>query len=223
MSHEGVVDSDVWIKCQQKLLKNRQIGNAVSNKTSWLGGKIICGKCGRTMTTIKGKTADGEVRRYFNCTGRSHHKDCTGTRATVYAESLEDMVYAEIAKKLESIKCMRSNKKKNVIPELNELRNKLKSIELAEEKIADMVSEPEASSELLETMSKRAAKLKSDKVEILSEIDELKSREVSARNVLSLSRKWKTADFEQKRGVCSILINRIIIDVDGNAEIVWSI
>ncbi len=75
MTHEGVIDSDIWIKCQQKLAKNKQIRNAVSNKSSWLGGKIICKKCGRTMTTTKGKTGNGEIRIYFNCTGKSQYRD----------------------------------------------------------------------------------------------------------------------------------------------------
>ena len=42
MRHEGFVPSDVWLSCQKKIMKNKQIGNALSNKTSWLGGKIFC-------------------------------------------------------------------------------------------------------------------------------------------------------------------------------------
>lgn len=46
---------------------------------------------------------------------------------------------------------------------------------------------------------------------------------LDAKYAINLSKKWKTASFEEKRGVCSILVNRIIIDADGNAEIVWNI
>ena len=81
LTHPGIVDSDIWLKCQRKLEKNRQIGNSVSNPTSWLAGKVVCEKCGHTMTTIKGKVnKSGEIRRYFNCTGRSHKKTCTGPK-----------------------------------------------------------------------------------------------------------------------------------------------
>jgi len=223
MTHEGVIDSETWLKCQQKLLKNRQIRNAVSNKTSWLGGKIICGRCGRTMTTIKGKTGSGEIRRYFTCTGKTHFKDCKGTKGTIYAESLEDMVYTEIANKLESLKNIRTSERKNVHPEINELRNKVKAIELSQNKIADMLMQPEANADLLEIMSQRASKLKAEKTELLLKIDELENTEIDVKQAINLSRKWKTASFEEKRGVCAILINRIIIDEDGNAEIVWNI
>lgn len=223
MTHEGVIDSDTWLKCQQKLSKNKQIRNAVSNKTSWLGGKIICGRCGRTMTTIKGKTGSGEIRRYFTCTGKTHFKDCRGTKSTIYAESLEDMVYTEIGKKLETLKSVKTSERKCVHPEINELRNKLKTIELSQNKIADMLMQPEVNSDLLEIMSKRATVLKEERTELLIKIDELESAEIDVKQAINLSKKWKTASFEERRGVCSILINRIIIDEDGNAEIVWNI
>ena len=223
MSHEGGIDSETWIKCQQKLANNKRRRNSVSNKTSWLGGKVICGRCGRTMTTIKGKTGSGEIRRYFTCTGKSHFKDCKGTKVTIYAESLEDMTYKEIAKKLEELKCVRTSEKKSLNPEINDLRNKLKSIELAEQQIADTLIKPQANSDLLEILSKRASKLKTDKMELLMRIDELESKVVDVKTAINLSKKWKTASFEEKRGVCSIIINRIIIDEYGNAEIVWNI
>ncbi len=223
MSHKGHIPSDIWLKCQHKLARNKQIRNAVSNKTSWLGGKIVCSLCGRTMTTIKGKTGSGEIRRYFTCTGKTHFKDCTGTRATIYAESLEDMVYSEITRKLDCLKSVRNAEQKNVNPEINELRNKLKTIELAEAQIADAFTKVGVSVELVEILSKRATKLKNDKTELLLKIDELKSKALDTKTAVNLSKKWKTASFEEKRAVCSVLINRIIIDAEGSTEIVWNI
>ena len=223
MTHEGVVDADVWIRCQQKLFKNKQIGNAVSNKTSWLAGKIVCGRCGRTMTTIKGKIGSGDIRRYFNCTGKSHYKDCRGPNRTVYAEILEDLLYDEISKKLDGLKEGGKQRQKTNNPVINELRNKIKSLELAETQIADTLTRPEVSTELIEILSKRATKLKGEKTEIMLKIDELESKTVNVKNVINLSRKWKTASFEEKRGVAGILINKIIIGEDGSTEIVWNI
>lgn len=223
MTHEGAVDSDTWLKCQHKLQKNKQICNAVSNKTSWLGGLIKCGCCDRGMTTIKGKTGSGEIRRYFSCMGKSHFKDCKGTKSTIYAESLEDMIYEEIGKKLETLKDVKANEHKSVHPELNELRNKLKTIELSQNKIADMLMNPDANNDLIEIMSQRATKLKNERIALLERIEEIESTKVDVKTVVNLSKKWKTASFEEKRGVSSILINRIVIDRDGNVEIIWNI
>ena len=195
----------------------------MSNKTSWIGGKVVCGLRGRTMTTIKGKTGSGEIRRYFTCTGKSYRKDCRGPKHTIYAESLEDMVYAEIGKKLDTLKSVRTSERKNLHPEINELRNKLKSVELSQNKIADMLMSPEANSDLIEIMSQRASKLKTEKTELLLKIEELENSEIDVKQAISLAKKWRTASFEEKRGVCSIIVNRIIINEDGNVEIVWNI
>ena len=54
-------------------------------------------------------------------------------------------------------------------------------------------------------------------------IDELESKKINVKQTVNLSKKWKTSSFEEKRGVCKILINRIVIDKDGNAEIIWNI
>ena len=223
MTHEGVIPSELWLKCQQKLAKNKQIGNAVSNKTSWLGGKIACAKCGRTMTTIKGKMGNGDIRRYFTCTGKTHHKDCTGTKKTVYAESLENMIYNEIGRKLESLKAVKPTEHIKAYPELNELRNKLKSIEIAEGQLANTLMRPEVNSDLLEILSKRATKLKNEKAEILIKIEELEENAIDVKTAINFKKQWKTASYEEKRGVASILIHRILISEDGTTEIVWNI
>ena len=223
MTHEGVIDSDIWIKCQNKLQKNKQIRNAVSNKASWLGGKVICSQCGRRMTTIKGKIGSGETRIYFTCTGKSHNKICTGTRTTIYAENLEDMVYRAISERLVSLKEFRAKTNSIANPMINELRNKIKTLELEEEKITEAVTKSEVNSDLLALLSSKASKLQSDKLEINLKIQELQSKEVDNKTVINLSKKWKNANFEEKRGVCSILVDRILIDHSGNVEIVWNI
>ena len=72
-------------------------------------------------------------------------------------------------------------------------------------------------------MNRKASELKNERAELLSKIDEIQSAEIDVKQAVNLSKKWKNATFEEKRGVCAILINRIIIDEDGNAEVVWNI
>ena len=198
---------------QQKLVRNKQIRNSVSNKTSWLGGKLVCEKCGRTMTTIKGKVNGDEIRRYFNCTGKSHFRDCTGTRVTIYADSIENMMYDAIGKKLETLKAKGRQKNDSLSPLLNELRNKLKRVELEESKLADTILRDEVGVELLTILSSKAEKLKRDKLDILAKIDELQSKEIDTKAAVNLAKKWRTASFEEKRGVAGILIDKRKIKV----------
>ena len=87
LESEGLVDSQTFLKCQRKLQQNKQIGNAMSNNTSWLSGKLICSKCGHTMTTVRGST-----RQYFLCAGKTHKKTCSGIKQTIYVEDIEAMI-----------------------------------------------------------------------------------------------------------------------------------
>ena len=183
----------------------------------------LIGGCIWEWADHKGKLGSGETQRYFVCTGKSHFKTCKGIKTTLYADSLEEMAYREISLKLDSLKHIRQKESNALHPELNELRNKLKSIELAQEKLADTMLNETVNSDLLEILGKRAAKLKAERTEILLKIDEHESSEIDTKAAINLSKKWKTASFEEKRGVCNILINRIIIYENGNAEIVWNV
>ena len=129
MSHEGIIPAEIWLACQKKIAKNKQIGNSISNTTSWLGGKIYCQKCGRVMRVAKGSLhTDGSYTRYFGCTGKSHNRICDGVKVPVYAESLENMVYDRITQKLTTLKDVRRNIRNTNSSKLNQMKNRIREI-----------------------------------------------------------------------------------------------
>ena len=224
LTHPGIVDSDIWLRCQRKLEKNRQIGNSVSNPTSWLAGKVICEKCGHTMTTIKGKAnKSGEIRRYFNCTGRSHKKTCTGPKVTIYAEDLENMVYECISAKLADLKEMNRTTKRGDTAEVNELKLKIKAIEKSEKQLLDTMLAGGFNDDLLALANQKATQLKRDRLALYERIEDLKSREDETDVVVNLAKSWKTADYKRKKAVAMIMIHKIVISEDGSTKVLWNI
>lgn len=224
LTHEGIVDSDIWLKCQRKLEKNKQIGNSISNHTSWLSGKVICEKCGYTMTTIKGKIGrEGEIRRYFNCTGKSHKKICKGTKVPIYAEDLENMVYDCISEKLSDIKGMKQNTVKGDTAEVNELKLKIKEIEKSEKQLMNTMLSGGFNEDLLTLANQKATQLKRDRTAFQERIEELKNRNDETDHVVNLARSWKKADYGRKKEVAMLMIYKIMISEDGNAKIIWNI
>ena len=224
LTHYGIVDSDIWLKCQRKLEDNKQIGNSISNRTSWLSGKIICEKCGHTMTTIKGKiNKEGEVRRYFNCTGKSHKKMCTGPKVSIYAEDLENMVYDCISEKLSDLRDTKHTAKSNNAAEINDLKLKLKAIEKAERQLLDTMLTGGFNEDLLALANQKATQFKKDKLALIERIDELSSKSDDTEVVVNLAKSWKKADYSRKKEVAAIMINKIIISEDGSTKIVWNI
>ena len=224
LTHPGIVDSDIWLRCQRKLEKNRQIGNSVSNPTSWLAGKVVCEKCGHTMTTIKGKiNKSGEIRRYFNCTGRSHKKTCTGPKVTIYAEDLENMVYECISAKLADLKEMNHTTRKGDTAEVNELKLKIKAIEKSEKQLLDTMLAGGFNDDLLALANQKATQLKRDRLALHERIEDLKSREDETDVVVNLAKSWKTADYKRKKAVAMIMIHKIVISEDGSTKVLWNI
>ncbi len=224
MSHRGTVNSDIWLKCQRKLEKNRQITNSYSNPTSWLAGKVICEKCGHTMTTIKGKVnKNGETRRYFNCTGKSHKKTCTGTKTTIYAEDLEKMLYDCISEKLSDLKEVTRSSNSAGTAEINELKLKIKEIEKSETQLMDAMLSGGFNSDMIAIANQKATRFKNDKLALYEHIDALKAKDSETDIVINLSRSWKHADYRCKKDVAAILIDKIVISEDGSTKIIWNI
>lgn len=224
LTHPGIVDSDIWLKCQQKLEKNRQITNSCSNPTSWLAGKAVCAKCGHTMTTIKGKpNSSGEVRRYFNCTGKSHKKICTGPEVTIYAEDMENMVYECISEKLADLKGGTRSAKKPDSAEINDLKLKIITVEKQEKQLLDAMLAGGFNEDLLALANQKAARLKKDKLALYDRLEELKSKSDEAENVISLAKLWQKADYNRKKAVAMIMIHKIEIAEDGSMKIYWNV
>ena len=224
LTHPGLVDSDIWLKCQRKLEKNRQITNSYSNPTSWLAGKVICEQCGHTMTTIKGKpNQSGEVRRYFNCTGKSHKKICPGPKGSVYAEDLENMVYECIAEKLADLK-QTGHRSRNVERgEINDLKLKIKAIEQQENQLLDTMLTGGFNNALLAIANQKAAQLKQDRLTLYARMEELSSRKEETDVVINLADSWQTADYQRKKAVAMIVIHKILIREDGSIQIIWNL
>lgn len=224
LTHEGIVDSDIWLKCQRKLEKNRQIGNSISNHTSWLSGKVICEKCGYSMTTIKGKIGkEGEIRRYFNCTGKSHKKICTGTKATIYAEDLENMVYNCIFEKLSDMKDIKKTTVNEDAAAVNAWKLKIKEIEKSEKHLMDTILSGSFQEDLLALANQKAAQLKRERLAFQKRIEELKNKSSETDQVINPSGSWKKADNHCRKEVAMLLIDKIMISEDGNAKIIWKI
>ena len=223
MSHEGVIDADLWLACQKKVEKNKKIGNSISNETSWLGGKIACAKCGKTMTVTKsGRRKDGSQTRYFSCTGKQR-RICDGTKVTLYADSLEDMVYDLISEKFRAMKTCTGKAQNENTGKIKALKNKLSEIQSSQHKLVDLMMSGGAESDMLALLNEKAKALAEEKRKITEQIEALEDTERDVKSVVNLLEEWKTADYEKKKSVLHLLIDRIYIDEGGAAEVVWNV
>ena len=223
LTHPGIVSSGIWLKCQHKLEQNRKIGNSVSNSTSWLAGKVVCEKCGHTMTTIKGRiNKRGEIRRYFNCTGRSHKKTCTGPKVTIYAGDLEDMICECISAKLEDLKETECTPQKGNAAGINDLKLKIRAIERSEKQLLDVMLAGGFNDALLTLANQRAVQLERERLALHQRIEAQKSRRETGIAV-NLAQLWRTAGDKRKKAVAMAMIHKIFISEDGSTKVLWNL
>ena len=223
MKHEGVISSDVWLACQRKLVKNKQINNSLSNQTSWLGGSIYCSKCQRKMTVTRGAVrVDGTSQRYFSCIGRAH-RFCTGAKVTLYADSLEQMMDELISEKLSTIRNYRRVTTNDNSAKLNQLKAKLLEIQTAQERLADLVMADGLEADMLALLNAKAKKLAEEKREVNEKVEAIKATESEVQSVLNLTLEWSRATYDEKKAVVHLLVDKILIAEDGSVEVVWNI
>lgn len=224
LTHEGLIDSDIWIKCQHKLEKNRQITRSYSNHSSWLAGKVICRQCGHSMTTIKGKpNRFSQVRRYFNCTGKSHKGICSGPQVTVYAEDLEQLLDECISEKLSGFPALQQDSSPVDSNMSKQLKLKLKAIAQAEQRLMERLLADNIDGDLLALANQKASQLKQQRTALEEQLKTLHSPPIDKNPPIDLVKLWKNADYLQKKSAAALLLHQILIAEDGAVCIIWNI
>lgn len=224
MRHDGIVDSDIWLTCQRRLVSNKQFGTSLSNQTSWLGGKIACASCKRTMTVTKGGIkSDGTKTRYFSCAGKLNNRACKGVKKPVYADSLEDMVYELIGEKLAELKLHRKKITTDNTNKINVLKNELADIKKKKDKLMDLLLSDDVNDDAIKMINEKSTELNDKEKGIKEQIEILEEADSQIINVVNFSSKWKTAKFNERKAVLNVLIDKIYIYENGDAEVVWNI
>ena len=94
----GYIDSELWLKCQQKLDTNQQVSSNDGPRTSWLTGLLKCGVCGRAVMVRRYKRKkDGKTIRNMRCRGKEY-LDCD-----LVLEMKIDDIEQSVEKELEAL------------------------------------------------------------------------------------------------------------------------
>ena len=138
-------------------------------------------------------------------------------------EEEKDMVYELISEKIDTLKGCRKKIKTDNLAQINLLKNRISAIKEEQGKLVNLLINDAVDGDMINLLNERAKKLAEEKTDILAKIDVLENEEREKINVINLSKKWRTADFEERKAVCNILIHKILINADGNCEIIWNI
>ena len=216
--HEGLVSSRDWLRCRLRCQQNRRSTTTCKAKSSWLLGKVKCGRCGYGLSVVK---SDTRWQRYFVCSAAlaSKKQRCPGTGGTVYSQLLEAYVSQEIQRRLGLFDKLCQREEPQLDRKCNEHRIRLAEIEREIEQLLCKVSG--TNDILLSYINSRVAQLDEERRQLQTEAERLAHQEGTAA-ICNPAQLWTKASFAQKQAVADALIE-IIKVADGEIEIIWKI
>lgn len=201
-NHEGFINSDVWLKVQNKLKENPQISRANAGKYSWLTGLMKCEKCGYAIKINYTKSDD---RCHLICSGKSNFGACDATIGADLRE-LETYIADEIAEMLKEAPAEAN------LPDTTELASQILEFDRKIERLVDVITE---SSEV-------SASYISKKIEALHKERERMIQQDNKKPVKPEQLDFYSLGFEEKKVVAAQFIEKILLSND-TVNIVWKV
>ena len=199
-NHMGIIDSDLWLKVQEKLENNPQISRKNAGKYSWLTGLMKCAKCGYALKVNNFKK---ENRLRLICSGKSNLSACDAS-ISISLRELEEYIEKEISNALNSAP------PSGVLPDTG---NKSDEILAIEQKINRLVNALAQCGDIsAEYISNEIERLHKEREELLAK---------PHKNEMKFTKlDFKSLDFDEKKIVAAEFIDRILINED-EVNIVW--
>lgn len=216
--HEGVVDSDTWLRCQYRLDNNRAFKGAGKGSYTWLSGLMKCGYCGYAMTVTNNTKRN---TFYLSCGGRKRGI-CFERKEAIQAFELEEKVEMYLFERMRTI--LESEKAFEPVEDskkVNDLKIKMVEIQQRIDALTESIASlsARAIAEVDKAITREVEKKDSLAAELEEALREQRSKNYSQYNIEEYINNWEDYDTEEKKRVARIFIDRIIVK-DGDIEIV---
>lgn len=202
--HKGIVDSRIFLFCQQKLSKNKQIKNTFGGKHSWLTGLVKCGHCGYSFSIRFAKTKEGRTP-YFYCSGKYLHKSCS-VQQTHRVRDVEAEVTARLIEHASTYYLAQQQSEDSATKEMQqkifEIDAKIEHLILTLESVSNVSAQ--YINQRIEALHREKQLLAHRYNEALSEYNVAEITPFSAED-------WDTMDIEQKRTFARTMIKAVIL------------
>ena len=216
--HEGLVSSETWLACRKKLMNNTSFPTKRTGNSTWLVGKVKCGRCGAAL--MNNSNPNGVS--YFRCRKKLDTKKCEGCGKIRIAE-FEDFIYGEMRRKMNEFQKLTSGSPTKANPKMTALSVELAQVETEIEKLLDTLLG--ANKTLLSYANSKIEELDAKRQSLSKAIADMRIATMSPEQVKSISGylgNWENIDFDDRRLVVDGLISRIQATSE-NVKIEWKI
>lgn len=221
--HEGIVDSETWLKCQYKLSKNKQIKNSGKSKYSWLSGLIKCKKCEYAMSVNKSilSPKNGTYAFYFRCSGRALKKVCDAK--SVRIDKIEQIVEENMFNYINTLSNTLKIDKVKETKKINDLKISISNKETEIENLVDNLASAKVVA--MKYINQRIEKIDSELTLLKEELkkinldDSLDNEEIiEFRKLIPI---WSQLTIDEKKVFSIKLIDKVYVE-DDDVKIIWN-
>lgn len=216
--HEGVVDSDTWLRCQYRLDNNRTFKGSGKGSYTWLSGLMKCGYCGYAMT-VTNNTKKNTF--YLSCGGRKRGI-CFERKETIQAFELEKIVEPLLFERMKAI----LKKEKAFVPvedskKVNDLKIEMVKVQQRIDALTESIASlsVRAIAEVDKAITREVEKKDSLTAELEEALREQRSKNYSHYNIEDYLSDWESYDTEEKKKVARIFIDKVIVK-DGDIQVI---
>lgn len=202
---EGLVDANMFLKCQRKLDSNKSIDNSSWGTKTWLTGLVKCASCGYSLIP---KSSNRGRYYYFYCSGRIIN-GCSESTHFSTIEELEIPVLEQIFEVAKKYSHLQVETQKKESRELSTLNAQIESYNEQISKLIELaVSAQETTSkyidEKIKELDEKKTLAQTQIKRILSEKTEYSDKQIS-----SLFNDWDKLNNKQRNELASLFIKRI--------------
>lgn len=217
--HEGLVSSDLWIKCRSKCLNNSRVAKPVKAKATWLAGKIKCAHCGYALSAKVYHCKTKEDNRYYLCNNKYNTGGCNF--GSLDADIVDEIVLEEMTKKLLEFDTLTKKKQESCDLQTIKLKARMEEIDKEIESLLNKI--PLANGTVMEYINNRVATLDAEKKELYAEIAQLtESGGYSLDEITGYLRHWDEISMNDKLTVVDSLVESIYASQE-KIKINWKI
>lgn len=217
--HEGLIDSQTWIKCRSKCLNNQSVAKPVKAKATWLAGKIRCAHCGHALCAKVYRCKHKSDNRYYLCNNKYNAERCHF--GSLDADAVDEIVFEEMKKKLEEFKTLSGHGQCVRNRQIVKLKIRTDAVDSEISSLLDKI--PTANDSVMRYINNRVAELDCEKKELLSQIAKAdKKCEDNKGKISGYTEYWDKLSISDRITVVDALIERIVASKN-SLEIKWKI
>lgn len=204
--HEGVVDSGLFLRCQERLDKNMQIDNRKRSHITWLTGLLKCGKCGHSVVP---KSSCNAKYRYLYCTGKMSYACCDVEGNLGTLDTVEGIIRDRIFRWSDRYSGLRAGVAATQSQERNRLACRKEEIDLRIRKLIDMAAE--SNDITARYLSEKVTELVQERHTLEAEEEKLSVGRCDTlrKEVGDIKNTWNSLDLAGKSHIAALLISRI--------------